>query len=45
MVLDINLQIISMQNLGDAGVIGNAQAAELYGLNIVECNFQVIFVY
>uniref|UniRef100_A0A0E0Q8V8 arogenate dehydratase n=1 Tax=Oryza rufipogon TaxID=4529 RepID=A0A0E0Q8V8_ORYRU len=33
-------EIISMQNLGDAGVIGNAQAAELYGLNIVECNFQ-----
>uniref|UniRef100_A0A0D3GRJ0 Prephenate dehydratase domain-containing protein n=1 Tax=Oryza barthii TaxID=65489 RepID=A0A0D3GRJ0_9ORYZ len=34
-------EIISMQNLGDAGVIGNAQAAELYGLNIVECNFQI----
>uniref|UniRef100_A0A0E0LL73 Arogenate dehydratase n=1 Tax=Oryza punctata TaxID=4537 RepID=A0A0E0LL73_ORYPU len=33
-------EIIPMQNLGDAGVIGNAQAAELYGLNIVECNFQ-----
>uniref|UniRef100_A0A0E0EBQ3 arogenate dehydratase n=1 Tax=Oryza meridionalis TaxID=40149 RepID=A0A0E0EBQ3_9ORYZ len=33
-------EIISLQNLGDAGVIGNAQAAELYGLNIEECNFQ-----
>ncbi|KAF0908803.1 hypothetical protein E2562_028605 [Oryza meyeriana var. granulata] len=34
-------EIISMQNLGDAGVIGSAQAAELYGLNIVECDFQI----
>ncbi|XP_015695138.1 arogenate dehydratase/prephenate dehydratase 2, chloroplastic-like [Oryza brachyantha] len=33
-------KIISMQNLGDAGVIGSAQAAESYGLNIVECDFQ-----
>uniref|UniRef100_A0A0A9DWM4 Arogenate dehydratase n=1 Tax=Arundo donax TaxID=35708 RepID=A0A0A9DWM4_ARUDO len=33
-------QIISKQNLRDAGVIGSAQAAELYGLNILECNFQ-----
>uniref|UniRef100_A0A0D9WZD3 arogenate dehydratase n=1 Tax=Leersia perrieri TaxID=77586 RepID=A0A0D9WZD3_9ORYZ len=33
-------EIISMQSLGDAGVIGSAQAAELYGLDIVECNFQ-----
>jgi arogenate/prephenate dehydratase len=36
------LQIISKQNLRDAGVIGNARAAELYGLNILECNFQVV---
>jgi hypothetical protein len=28
--------------LRDAGVIGNARAAELYGLNILECNFQVV---
>lgn len=36
------LQIISKQNLRDAGVIGNARVAELYGLNILECNFQVV---
>nr|XP_034581000.1 arogenate dehydratase/prephenate dehydratase 6, chloroplastic-like [Setaria viridis] len=33
-------EIISKQNLRDAGVIGNARVAELYGLNILECNFQ-----
>ncbi|KAL5198782.1 hypothetical protein ABZP36_002294 [Zizania latifolia] len=33
-------EIISMQNLGDAGVIGSAQASGLHGLNIIECNFQ-----
>jgi len=36
------LQIISQQNLKDAGVIGSARSAELYGLNILECNFQVV---
>nr|TKW34949.1 hypothetical protein SEVIR_2G340300v2 [Setaria viridis] len=34
-------EIISKQNLRDAGVIGNARVAELYGLNILECNFQL----
>ncbi|XP_039834667.1 arogenate dehydratase/prephenate dehydratase 2, chloroplastic-like, partial [Panicum virgatum] len=33
-------EIISQQNLKDAGVIGSARSAELYGLNILECNFQ-----
>ncbi|KAG2637270.1 hypothetical protein PVAP13_2NG509500 [Panicum virgatum] len=33
-------EIISKQNLRGAGVIGSARAAELYGLNILECNFQ-----
>ncbi|RLN34527.1 arogenate dehydratase/prephenate dehydratase 1, chloroplastic-like [Panicum miliaceum] len=33
-------EIISKQNLRDAGVIGSAQSAELYRLNILECNFQ-----
>ncbi|OEL34551.1 Arogenate dehydratase/prephenate dehydratase 1, chloroplastic [Dichanthelium oligosanthes] len=33
-------EIISKQNLRDAGVIGSARVAELYGLNILECNFQ-----
>uniref|UniRef100_A0A804UEC2 arogenate dehydratase n=1 Tax=Zea mays TaxID=4577 RepID=A0A804UEC2_MAIZE len=33
-------QIISKQNLRDSGVICSARAAELYGLNILECNFQ-----
>ncbi|RLM86899.1 arogenate dehydratase/prephenate dehydratase 1, chloroplastic-like [Panicum miliaceum] len=33
-------EIISKQNLRDAGVIGSARSAELYGLNILECNFQ-----
>ena len=36
------MQIISKQNLRDSGVIGSARAAELYGLNILECNFQVV---
>ncbi|GJN11649.1 hypothetical protein PR202_ga29853 [Eleusine coracana subsp. coracana] len=35
------LQIISKQNLRDAGVIGSALLSELYGLNILECNFQI----
>ncbi|CAL5072513.1 unnamed protein product [Urochloa decumbens] len=33
-------ETISKQDLRDAGVIGNGRAAELYGLNILECNFQ-----
>ncbi|XP_066400080.1 arogenate dehydratase/prephenate dehydratase 1, chloroplastic-like isoform X3 [Miscanthus floridulus] len=33
-------EIISKKNLRDTGVIGSARAAELYGLNILECNFQ-----
>uniref|UniRef100_A0A804QEJ3 arogenate dehydratase n=2 Tax=Zea mays TaxID=4577 RepID=A0A804QEJ3_MAIZE len=36
----VGAEIISKQNLRDSGVICSARAAELYGLNILECNFQ-----
>ncbi|ONM57669.1 Arogenate dehydratase/prephenate dehydratase 2 chloroplastic [Zea mays] len=40
----VGAEIISKQNLRDSGVICSARAAELYGLNILECNFQLNFI-